>query len=97
MYAWSSCSASQWCSVRPDYCSWLSLLIFLVSRRRRMSSSVDDAVMEALQRMSKAAPDLREGLTQEAADKATPAPAGDAALCGGGDHRRGRHDAVLGR
>ncbi|MGH3436510.1 MAG: GAF domain-containing sensor histidine kinase [Sciscionella sp.] len=52
----------------------LTLLIVIVARTRggRRSSSVDDAVMDALQRMSKAAPDLREGLTPSAADTATP-------------------------
>lgn len=45
-------------------------LFVLLCRARRVSTSVDDAVTEALHRMSKAAPDLREGLTVDAADKA---------------------------
>ena len=45
-------------------------LFVLLCRARRVSTSVDDAVTEALHRMSKAAPDLREGLTLDAADKA---------------------------
>jgi two-component system, LytTR family, sensor kinase len=45
-------------------------LFVLLCRARRVSTSVDDAVADALHRMSKAAPDLREGLTPDAADKA---------------------------
>jgi two-component system LytT family sensor kinase len=48
------------------------VLYLLLSRTRRMSASADDAVMAALARMSKAAPDLRCGLTERAADNATP-------------------------
>jgi two-component system LytT family sensor kinase len=49
------------------------LVLFLVlCRARRVSSSVDDATLSALQRISKATPDLRQGLTQQAADRATP-------------------------
>jgi two-component system LytT family sensor kinase len=47
-------------------------LFVLFSRNRRVSSSVDDATLDALKRISKATPDLRAGLTQEAADRATP-------------------------
>nr|WP_253780849.1 histidine kinase [Goodfellowiella coeruleoviolacea] len=47
-------------------------LFVLLCRQRRVSTSVEDAVMDMLHRMTKASPDLREGLTQEAADKATP-------------------------
>jgi two-component system, LytTR family, sensor kinase len=45
-------------------------LFVLLCRARRVSTSVDEAVADALHRMSKAAPDLREGLTPDAADKA---------------------------
>jgi two-component system LytT family sensor kinase len=49
------------------------LVLFVVlCRARRVSSSVDDATLSALQRISKATPDLRQGLTQQAADRATP-------------------------
>ncbi|CAL9659924.1 histidine kinase [Saccharothrix sp. NPDC042600] len=47
-------------------------LFVMLCRARRVSTSVEDAVMDMLHRMSKASADLREGLTQEAADKATP-------------------------
>jgi len=47
-------------------------LFVMLCRARRVTTSVEDAVMAVLQRMSKAAPDLREGLTQDAADKAVP-------------------------
>ncbi len=42
------------------------------SRTRRVATSADDAVADALARMSKAAPNLRGGLTARAADNATP-------------------------
>jgi len=45
-------------------------LFVLLFRTRQVSTSVDEAVADALHRMSKAAPDLREGLTTDAADKA---------------------------
>jgi two-component system LytT family sensor kinase len=45
-------------------------LFVLLCRARRVSTSVDEAVADALHRMSKAAPDLRDGLTPDAADKA---------------------------
>ncbi|HJP76799.1 MAG TPA: histidine kinase [Pseudonocardiaceae bacterium] len=49
------------------------LVSFLVlCKTRRSSSSVDDATLAALQRISKATPDLRAGLTEEAANRATP-------------------------
>jgi two-component system LytT family sensor kinase len=49
------------------------LVLFVVlCRARRVSTSVDDATHAALQRISKATPDLREGLTQQSADRATP-------------------------
>jgi two-component system LytT family sensor kinase len=49
------------------------LVLFVVlCRARRVSSSVDDATLAALQRISKATPDLRQGLTQQSADRATP-------------------------
>ena len=47
-------------------------LFVMLCRARRVSTSVEDAVMDMLDRMSKASSDLRAGLTQEAADKATP-------------------------
>ena len=47
-------------------------LFVMLCRARRVTTSVEDAVMAVLQRMSKAASDLREGLTQDAADKAVP-------------------------
>jgi two-component system LytT family sensor kinase len=48
-------------------------VVYLVlSRTRRVTASADDAVMDALARMSKAAPNLRGGLTERAADNATP-------------------------
>jgi two-component system, LytTR family, sensor kinase len=49
------------------------LVLFVVlCRARRVSSSVDDATLAALQRISKATPDLRQGLTGQTADRATP-------------------------
>jgi len=45
------------------------LLVWIKSRRS--DSSVDDAVLDAVQRLSKAAPAMRSGLTEEAADQAT--------------------------
>jgi two-component system, LytTR family, sensor kinase len=39
-------------------------------RSRKSDSSVDDAVLDAVQRLSKAAPELRGGLTEKAADEA---------------------------
>jgi two-component system LytT family sensor kinase len=39
-------------------------------RSRKSDNSVDDAVLDAVQRLSKAAPELRGGLTEEAADEA---------------------------
>ncbi|WP_020496847.1 histidine kinase [Sciscionella marina] len=50
----------------------LVVAYLLVSRRRTMKSSVDEAVMEALQRITRAAADLRRGLSGESADVATP-------------------------
>lgn len=49
------------------------LVLFVVlCRARRVSTSLDDATLTALQRISKATPDLRQGLTEQAADRATP-------------------------
>ena len=48
------------------------VLFVLLCRARRVSSSVDDATLAALQRIAKATPDLRQGLTEQAADRATP-------------------------
>jgi two-component system LytT family sensor kinase len=39
-------------------------------RSRKSDSAVDDAVLDAVQRLSKAAPAMRSGLTEEAADQA---------------------------
>jgi two-component system LytT family sensor kinase len=39
-------------------------------RSRKTDNSVDDAVLDAVQRLSKAAPAMRSGLTEEAADQA---------------------------
>ncbi len=39
-------------------------------RTRKSDNSVDDAVLDAVQRLSKAAPAMRSGLTEEAADQA---------------------------
>ena len=47
-------------------------LFVALCRARRVSTSVEDAVMDMLHRMSKASADLREGLTEDAANKATP-------------------------
>ena len=47
-------------------------LFVMLCRARRVSTSVEDAVMDMLHRMSKASADLREGLTEDAANKATP-------------------------
>jgi two-component system LytT family sensor kinase len=47
-------------------------LFVMLCRARRVSTSVEDAVMDMLHRMSRASADLREGLTEEAANKATP-------------------------
>ncbi|WP_199440668.1 GAF domain-containing sensor histidine kinase [Umezawaea beigongshangensis] len=47
-------------------------LFVMLCRARRVSTSVEDAVMDMLHRMSRASSDLREGLTEEAANKATP-------------------------
>jgi two-component system LytT family sensor kinase len=49
----------------------LGLFLFLC-RARRVNSSVEDATLTALQRISKATPDLRQGLTEQSADRATP-------------------------
>ena len=45
-------------------------IFIALCRTRRVSSSVDDAVLDAIQRLSKAAPELRSGLTERAADQA---------------------------
>jgi two-component system LytT family sensor kinase len=47
----------------------LSLFVVLC-RFRRVHTTVDDAVLDAIQRLSKAAPELRSGLTERAADQA---------------------------
>src|SRR5688500_5471511 len=47
-------------------------LFVMLCRARRVSTSVEDAVMDMQHRMSKASADLREGLTEDAANKATP-------------------------
>jgi two-component system LytT family sensor kinase len=48
------------------------LLFVMLYRARSVSTSVEDATLDALHRMSVAAPELRKGLTQDAADKAAP-------------------------
>jgi two-component system, LytTR family, sensor kinase len=45
-------------------------LFALIVRRRKSEGSVDDAVLDAVQRLSQAAPAMRGGLTEEAADQA---------------------------
>lgn len=45
-------------------------LFALILRRRKSEGSVDDAVLDAVQRLSQAAPAMRGGLTEEAADQA---------------------------
>jgi two-component system LytT family sensor kinase len=45
-------------------------LFGLIVKRRKSEGSVDDAVLDAVQRLSKAAPAMRSGLTEEAADQA---------------------------
>lgn len=48
----------------------VAVTIVLVVRSKRLSASVDNAVLEALDRISDAAPVLRQGLTEEAASSA---------------------------
>jgi two-component system LytT family sensor kinase len=48
----------------------LAVFMFMI-RSRKSDSSVADAVLDAVQRLSKAAPELRNGLTEQAADQAT--------------------------
>ncbi|TDQ05089.1 two-component system LytT family sensor kinase [Labedaea rhizosphaerae] len=45
-------------------------LFVVLCRFRRVHTTVDDAVLDAIQRLSKAAPELRSGLTERAADQA---------------------------
>ncbi|OLR95580.1 GAF domain-containing sensor histidine kinase [Actinokineospora bangkokensis] len=45
--------------------------LFVLLCRPRKAGSVDDAVLDAVQRLSRAAPELRGGLTEKAADQAT--------------------------
>ena len=47
------------------------VFVLLFALRRRPSDAVDDAVLDAIQRLSKAAPAMRDGLTGAAADQAT--------------------------
>ena len=47
-------------------------LFVLLCRSRRVTTSLDDTTLAALQRISKATPDLRAGLTPDTADRATP-------------------------
>lgn len=49
----------------------LVLGLFVILCRPRKTGSAHDAVLDAVQRLSKAAPALRFGLTEEAADEAT--------------------------
>src|SRR3954469_22524344 len=46
-------------------------VIVLLVKLRRPASVVENAVLQAVHRMSKATPDLRSGLDEEAADKIT--------------------------
>jgi two-component system, LytTR family, sensor kinase len=48
----------------------LAAFLYVV-KKRNSDGSVADAVLDAVQRLSKAAPELRNGLTEEAADQAT--------------------------
>lgn len=48
------------------------LLFALVCRRLRTKSTIENETVTALQRISQAIPDLRHGLTEEAADRAAP-------------------------
>jgi two-component system LytT family sensor kinase len=47
------------------------VVIVVVVKSRRPGNVVDDAVLEAVHSLSKATPDLREGLDEDAADKIT--------------------------
>ncbi|QGK71928.1 sensor histidine kinase [Allosaccharopolyspora coralli] len=47
-------------------------MFLLLCRARRVSTSVEDATLAALHRVTTAAPHLREGLTEESADKVAP-------------------------
>ncbi|GAA4864705.1 MULTISPECIES: GAF domain-containing sensor histidine kinase [Saccharopolyspora] len=47
-------------------------MFVMLCRARRVSTSVEDATLSALQRVTRAAPHLRDGLTQESADRAAP-------------------------
>jgi len=47
-------------------------MFVLLCRSRRVSTSVEDAMLAALHRVTSAAPYLRSGMTQEAADKTAP-------------------------
>lgn len=47
-------------------------MFVMLCRARRVSTSVEDATLKALHRVTNAAPYLRQGLTQESADKAAP-------------------------
>ena len=47
------------------------LVIVLLVKQRRPASVVEDAMLQAVHRMSKAAPNLRSGLDEDAADKIT--------------------------
>ncbi|MEU0462664.1 MULTISPECIES: sensor histidine kinase [Amycolatopsis] len=49
----------------------LIVLIVVLARTRKPSSSIEDAVLEAVYHMSRATPDLREGFDQASADRIT--------------------------
>jgi two-component system LytT family sensor kinase len=51
-------------------CLVVVVVLLIVSRMRRGDTSVEDAVLEALGRITKAIPDLREGLSGKTADQA---------------------------
>jgi two-component system LytT family sensor kinase len=48
----------------------VAVLFAIWIRSRKSDNSVDDAVLDAVQRLSRAAPAMRSGLTEEAADQA---------------------------
>ena len=47
-------------------------MFVMFCRARRVSTSIEDATLAALHRVTSAAPHLREGLNQESADKTAP-------------------------
>jgi two-component system, LytTR family, sensor kinase len=49
----------------------VALVVLVALRHRKADASVADAVLDAIQRLSKAAPELRNGLTEQAAVQST--------------------------